>query len=153
MKRLVIGSYRELFSALRKRPLMYLPRADFTSVVAFVAGCDQGNAGTLLTGFREWLVTRVGCGDNLVWWGLVLRLTEPEGPKSARDMDADTDARAVETLLQCLDDFLALSEEHDGLRRIYAAHQAWLDARELHHCLASGAAACPAVDWPRPPTE
>ncbi|MFF4779379.1 hypothetical protein ACFY05_41850 [Microtetraspora fusca] len=94
---------------------MYLPRADFTSVVAFVEGCNHGNAGALLTGFREWLVTRVGCGNNLVWWSLVLRLTEPEGPKSARDMDPDTDARAVETLLQCLDDFLALRQEHDGL--------------------------------------
>lgn len=145
-----IEDYRELFAALRKRPLVYLPRADFADVVAFVEGCDHGNARSLLTGFREWLVTRAGCGDNLVWWSLVLRLTEPEGPKSPRDIDPGTDARAVETLLRCLDDFLTLRQEQDGLHRIYAAHQAWLDSRARGGCLAGGAAACPAVNWPRP---
>lgn len=143
---MVIGNYRELFALVRKRPLMYLLGADFASVVAFVEGCDHGNARSLLTGFQEWLVTRVGCGSNLVWWSLVLRLSEAEGEKSPREMDPETDARATETLFQCLDDFLALREEHDGLRRIYAAHQAWLDARDLNHCLASGAPACPVVD-------
>ena len=73
--------YQRLFAALRKRPLMYLPRADFPSIVAFVEGCNHGNAGRLLTGFQEWLVTRVGCGNQLVWRSLALRLTEPAGPK------------------------------------------------------------------------
>ncbi|WP_204060477.1 hypothetical protein [Microbispora corallina] len=139
-----------MFAAVRKRPLVFLPRADFAGIVSFVEGCDHGNARALLTGFREWLVTRVGCGNNLVWWSLVLRLTEPDGPKNACDLDPAADARAVGTLFDCLDDFLALRQEHDGLRRIYTAYQAWLDSRALNGCLESGAAECPKVEWPRP---
>ncbi|RKR91826.1 hypothetical protein BDK92_6247 [Micromonospora pisi] len=146
----MIGNYRELFAAVRKRPHMYMPRGDFASLVAFVEGCNHGNDFNLLTGLQKWLVTRVGCGNNVVWWHLVLRLTDPEGATSLGDMDPETDARAIETLFQCLDDFLALRQEHDGLSRIHAAHQAWLDARDLNHCLASGAQACPVVDWPKP---
>ncbi len=52
---------------------MYLPRDDYFTVVAFVEGCDQGNAQSLLLGFREWLVTRTdavttSCGGR--WFAI-----------------------------------------------------------------------------------
>jgi hypothetical protein len=150
MRAIVFEHYRELFASVRKRPLMYLPRADYASVVAFIMGCDEGTSRMLLTGFREWLVTRVGCGDHLVWWSLAARLTEPVGPKNIREMNPELDARTVETLFELLDEFLALRQEEDGLPRIYAAHEAWIEARRRDHCQESGASTCPAVHWPRP---
>jgi hypothetical protein len=65
-------------------------------------------------------------------------------------MEPDADGRAVQTLFQLLDDFLAPRQEHEGLRRIHSAYQAWNDVRRRDGCLASGAPACPTVDWPRP---
>jgi hypothetical protein len=125
-----INSYRQLFTNIRLRPGMWLVRDDFACVVAFVDGCNEANARTLLTGFREWLVTRAGRGDNLVWWSLVAHLTEPVGSKNTSTMDADLDARAVATLFELLDEFLELRDEHDGLRRIFAAYE---DCRRARH--------------------
>ena len=139
--------YRRLFENVRKRPGMYLIHGDFATVVAFVAGCDTSG---LLTGFREWLVTRVGCGDNLVWWALVVRLVAPPDGQHPGKLDAATDARAVAMLFACLDEFLRLRSEPGGLERIHAAHSAWIAARQRDGCRATEAARCPAVEWPRP---
>src|SRR5689334_6809152 len=59
------------------------------------------------SGFQPWLVTQAGCLDSHIWWILVAHLTEPVGPKKFRGMDADRDARAVETLFDLLDEFLS----------------------------------------------
>jgi hypothetical protein len=127
-----ITDYRKLFSLVARRPLMYLIRDDFPTVVAFVEGCDQGNAGGLLAGFREWLITRLGYGNNLTWWALVLLVAEP-GMDDSPHPDPQTpeaDARARQTLYALLDEFLALTAEHGGRRRIHAAHQTWLTAHD-----------------------
>ncbi|GAA5189481.1 hypothetical protein GCM10023322_42430 [Rugosimonospora acidiphila] len=146
----MLEQYRELFASIRKSPLLYLPRADYPSVVAFLEGCDQGNARTLLTGFREWLVTRIGCGNNLVWWSLAAHLTEPVGPKNFLELEPELDALAVDGLCQLLDEFLALRQEPDGLARIYAAYHEWTQARHREGCRASGKPTCPMVPWPQP---
>ncbi|WP_229075596.1 hypothetical protein [Actinoplanes sp. DH11] len=129
-------SYRDLFTLVRRRPRMYLIKDDFPGVVAYVQGCDQGNASALLSGFREWLVVRAGGGSNLWWPALILRLLDPDAPPLATELDAQTDARAVALLFECLDEFLELRDEYDGLRRIHAAYAAW-ERTGL-------------ADWPRP---
>ena len=53
---LTITNYRTLFTNIRKRPGMWLIRADFATVVA--------GARSLLTGFQPWLVTQAGCFDS-----------------------------------------------------------------------------------------
>ncbi len=143
-----VAAYRELFDLVAKRPRMYLMRDDFATVVAYIDGCDQGNARSLLTGFREWLVLQVGCGDNLVWSSLVLRLAGAEGHPPG-DLPPEIDAKAKQTLFDLVDEFLELADEHDGLRRIYAAHSQWRAARAEHGCQAVDKPACPRVDWPR----
>ena len=60
-------------------------------MVAFIEGCNQANAGSLPTGFREWLVTKAGCGNELVWWALTGHRTEPVGRKSVHDMTPEQD--------------------------------------------------------------
>jgi hypothetical protein len=145
-----VGSYRELFALVAARPRMYLMRDDFPTAVAYVEGCDQGNARSLLAGFREWLITRAGCGDNLVWWALVLKLALPESTDAPGNLTPENDTVAKRTLFRLLDEFLELRDEHDGLPRIYAAYQQWRTVRTDNGCTASGQPACPAVSWPRP---
>ncbi|MFC3500117.1 hypothetical protein ACFOOK_03935 [Micromonospora krabiensis] len=144
---ITITNYRELFANIRKRPRMWLIRDDFATVVAFVDGCNEANARSLLTGFQPWLVTQAGCLDNHVWWSIVAHLTEPAGARDVGDMDADLDARAVETLFDLLDEFLELRDERDGLNRIFAAHEQWRRLREQPGCNATETTS--AVQWPR----
>lgn len=146
---ITITNYRDLFANIRKRPRMWLIREDFATVVAFVDGCNEANARTLLTGFQPWLVTQAGCLDNHVWWSIVAHLTDPTGPKNVRDMAPDLDARTVETLFDLLDEFLELRDERDGLNRIFAAHEQWRRLREQNGCNATDATTCPTVRWPR----
>lgn len=64
---------------------------------------------TLLDGFRLWLAKRAGGGQNLTWPALILKLTaggEKHDP-SARHLDSNLRARAVATLFDSLDEFLA----------------------------------------------
>jgi hypothetical protein len=112
-----------------------------------VTGCDQANARGLLTGFQEWLATRAGYGESFVWWALVVHLTEPAGPKEIGDLDAELDARVVETLWDLLDEFLELRAEPDGLSRIYTAHHQWTRLRAEAGC---GPRNLPEIPWPRP---
>jgi hypothetical protein len=104
----------------------------------------------LLTGFREWLATQAGCYDNHVWWSVVAYLSEPVGMKPLRGMRPELDAQAVDTLFVLLDEFLLLRQEHDGLRRIYAAYEQWHQLRAQESCVAGGVSACPKVIAPRP---
>jgi hypothetical protein len=60
-------NYRELFADVRRRPGMFGMDGTFHNLTTFVRGCEAGNDWQLLTGFREWLVTRVDGGDNFVW--------------------------------------------------------------------------------------
>ncbi|MEV4494604.1 hypothetical protein AB0J84_02725 [Micromonospora arborensis] len=144
----MVTNYRDLFASVARRPRMYLLRDDFPTTVAYIEGCDQGNAHRLLSGFREWLLTQVGCGDNHVWWSLVLRLAVTTG-QAPDDLSPDNDAKAKETLFRLLDEFLELIDERDGLSRIYAAYDAWRAARTEHGCQATDEPSCPRVDWPR----
>jgi hypothetical protein len=126
---------------------MYLMRDDFPTVVAYVEGCDQGNARSLLVGFREWLIIQAGCGDNFVWWALVLKLGLPESADDPGNLTPEDDMVAKQTLFLLLDEFLEL---RDDLERVYAAYQQWRTARTDNGCATSGQPARPAVSWPRP---
>ncbi|MGZ6391123.1 MAG: hypothetical protein ACXWQZ_17935, partial [Ktedonobacterales bacterium] len=73
--------YRELFQQIRARPGMWGLDGSYGQFCAFLRGCDEGNARSLLTGFREWLVVRFKEShrpDNVDWSGLILWLAFPE---------------------------------------------------------------------------
>jgi hypothetical protein len=48
-----------------KRPGMYVGVADYDQVCAYLDGLHAATG--CLTGFGEWLIVRVGTGDNLMW--------------------------------------------------------------------------------------
>lgn len=80
------------------------------------------------------------------WWCLILRLLGHEGVNAGKP-DPEADEQAVAMLFPCLDEFLRLREEHDGLHRIFAAHASWTAARDRAGC---GATARPPVEYPMP---
>ena len=57
-----------------KRPGMYLPEETLCSYISFVSGCDTGLDGALLSGFREWLISREKIANNMVWWSFSSKL-------------------------------------------------------------------------------
>ncbi|MFG2167839.1 hypothetical protein [Micromonospora chersina] len=128
---------------------MWLIREDFASVVAFVGGCNQATAGTLLTALQPWLVRHAGCLDNHVWWSIVAHLTRTHRSQELPRHGAHLGARTVETLFDLLDEFLELRDERDSLNRIFAAHEQWRRLREQNGCSATDAPTCPTIPWPR----
>lgn len=62
---------REIVEGLKKRPRMFLSVVTFDTIVAYLSGYDLAVMGGLLLGFHEWLVVRVGRGENVVWDRLV----------------------------------------------------------------------------------
>ncbi|GLZ29396.1 hypothetical protein Lesp02_15860 [Lentzea sp. NBRC 105346] len=112
--------HRELLRSLRLRPGMYLGTSElpYERLVTYVLGLDQGSAA--LDGFREFLVLKVGTGDNLTWPGLVGLLGG----------SMDEDAR-VALLFDLLDEFLA-EVQSAGRLAIYREYFAWLRAQPWH---------------------
>lgn len=119
--------YRQLFSGIGKRPGLYGLDGSFREFVAFLSGVDAGNDWQLLTGFREWLIVRLGFGDNLVWSGLVLHLAFPGQQSGLRDLMADPENNriAVDRLFELLDEFLARRAEHGEVVRIFDEYLTW----------------------------
>ena len=110
--------HRALFAAVRQRPSLYGLDGSFGQFTAYLSGVDAGTDGEALIGFREWLVVRLGDGDNLTWSGLALQLAFPGGWPGLRDRLADPEqnAVAVSTLFELLDEFLAERAKPDGPR-------------------------------------
>jgi len=122
--------YRTLFERVHSRPGLFGLDGSYGQFSAYVDGVDTGNAGRLLTGFREWLVTRLGDGDNLVWRGLVLRLAFPDASSIRPEVlsDVELNRTAVDALFALLDEFLALTERGGALVQVYDDYLSWRKA-------------------------
>ncbi len=112
---------------------MYGLDGSYAQFCVFVDGVDYGNDGALLAGFREWLVTRAGKGDNLVWRSLVLHLAFPGDNRPCADPrdSPETNRVAVDLLFALLDEYLVLRAEHDGLVKIFDGYLGWLKTRRV----------------------
>ena len=124
-------SLPEVLANLRKRPGMYVSPATYDTAVAFVDGYDTATHGGLLVGFREWLVVKLGEGNNLVWSALVSDLMQCTTPMKELKSQDDHNA-AIEFLFATLDQFLDERDERDGMRRIYAAYERWLRRQDWY---------------------
>jgi len=124
-------SLPEVLANLRKRPGMYLSPATYDTAVAFVDGYDTATQGGLLVGFREWLVVKLGEGNNLVWSALVSDLMQcTTGMKEIKS--PDDHKAAIEFLFATLDQFLNERDEWGGMRRIYVAYERWLHRQDWY---------------------
>ncbi len=110
---------------VRRRPGMYFGRGElrYDKLVAFLEGLDIGAQNTVLDGFREYLILRLG-EESSVWWpGLALRLTVPHAAPHP-DTDAD-DQAAVAGLFDLLDEFLAEFPASRGRKRLFHEYFLW----------------------------
>lgn len=101
-------SPRALFAAIRARPGMYRIGDSYPMAVGVLTGYELGRPGTL-DGFAEWLAARLGIETSLDWPALVLQLAFPGQPTGFRgeSLTPDQGARAVDTLFELLEEFLA----------------------------------------------
>jgi hypothetical protein len=118
---------------VKKHPGMYVYKVEFDSVAAFIDGFNLATNGGLLVGFREWLIVKLGYGDNLAWPALALRLAFPEAESPASQLlHADNQKRAVAALFEFLEAFLQEREAPDGLRRLFLGYEAWLRRQDWY---------------------
>ncbi|MBT2413014.1 hypothetical protein J7I94_21045 [Streptomyces sp. ISL-12] len=106
-------SEREYFARVRQYPDLFVGRATFHMVVAFLTGYDQHAArhgGAGLDGLREWLFARRGKECDHAWPGVALHIALPHGWRHIHELPPEDDARAVEVLFRLLDEFLAERE-------------------------------------------
>lgn len=125
-----VRHYRDLLASVRQRPHMHGLDGSYATVTAFVLGCDAGSSGGMLTGFREWLIARLGNGNNLAWPALIRHLT-PAG--FTHPLTPEAGAEAVTTLFQLLEEFLEQREQPDSLFKIYTSYQSWLNTQSWYH--------------------
>ena len=92
---------------------MWLPDVRYSTLVAFITGCDVAAEGALLSGFNRWLSERyLGYEGSIVWYGLVARHIAPEHMESRTyfgDLDEAASRPLVDELFDRLAEFLALS--------------------------------------------
>ena len=99
----------------------------YDTMVAYVQGMDDGASGSLLIGFREFLLLKLGQQDSLVWSGLVLRLAF--GGERPRPLSEADDAAAIGSLFDLLDEFLAEIRGDHNLGRLFHEYVLWSQAQ------------------------
>ncbi|MGK8524602.1 hypothetical protein ACRS6B_25020 [Nocardia asteroides] len=123
--------YRELLRNVSARPGMYFAGSElgYDKLVAFITGVDIGSQGSMLAGFREFLILKLDGGDNLAWFGLVIRICVPA---AARPLGGDDEKAAVDGLFDLLDEFLAETADHHARTRIYHEYFRWLQRQSWY---------------------
>ncbi|GAA3001657.1 hypothetical protein [Actinokineospora diospyrosa] len=104
---------REYFAVVATHLGMFIGRSSYAGATAFLDGYDSAArrlGGTLLDGFREWLMARRGHECNHAWPGVVLHLALPEGWTNSADLPPEAETRAITVLFELLDEFLAERE-------------------------------------------
>ena len=115
------AGFGSMISHLCSRPGMYVGRADFSAVVAYIDGFNVARGGAPLLGFREWLVVKANTGNNLHWAGLVKLLVRlPE--KESEDTQDEFWIAAAGNLIA---DYLAYRNAN-GITKVYYKYARWL---------------------------
>lgn len=140
--------YRRLFADVRRRPDAYFLDGSFRDAVAFVTGCDAGNAQGLLIGFSEWLAIRLDCEADLPWPELVVMAARV--PVASADIkngvDESINARLVDTLFALLDEFLDEKRGAVGASMIITGYlnrcRAWPNGKTMSDVSEGGFSRC-----------
>lgn len=115
--------FRAQLRSLRRRPGMHLIAPSYDSTVAYIEGMDDGASGALLTGFREFLLLKLGHQDSRAWSGLALRLAlDDDRP---RPTSVHEEAVALDRLFDLLDEFLAEIRGDDAIQRLFHEYVLW----------------------------
>ena len=116
--------HSDLFAAIRARPGMYVSEETYPVISAFVQGYDQACEGGVLVGFREWIITSLGYGDNLHWAALVLHVAFPASspPRDELLQGPQQHRHAIDTLFRLIAEFEEVRSKHGGLNSVFLAY-------------------------------
>jgi len=128
-----MSNFRTVFESIRARTGMYIPNATYDACVAFVLGYDIASEGGVLIGFREWLIPRVGTGNNQSWSALVLHLAFPEADRRAPvRLSAELEKQAIDSLFRIIGEFDDQRRKPEGLRKVYLDYERWLRTQDWY---------------------
>jgi len=113
-------------SSFREHPEAHLPDPSLTAAIAYVLGYDAGVLGSLLVGFREWLVVRLDAPSELEWPALVECSIRRTTGKPSSEIGP---LHAIESFLTELDTFLEQRGRRQGLREVWLEYDAHLRDR------------------------
>jgi hypothetical protein len=122
---------RNAIENVMKYPGTFFSPVEYDVASAFLTGFDVATHGGLLVGFHEWLLPRVGGGDNQYWTELVLYLLFPGAPSPREHLARCKDQeQLVRSLFSLLEEFWLERDELHGLRGIYSRCHEWLQKQE-----------------------
>ena len=113
----------ELIANIARRPGMYVGEERYESFAGVILGMDLALRGRPLAGLREWLIVRLGSGNNLTWSAL---LKDASGARKDGD-DADGIRRANVVLQE----FFRVRARH-GLSWIRKTYRNWLERQDWY---------------------
>jgi hypothetical protein len=114
-----------LLHALERSGMFFQP-AEFDVAAAFLEGFDTAVNDGALIGFREWLIIKLGYGNNLGWPRLVLYLAFPDTKEPQRQLSTAEQKTAMIAMRDLLKEFAQDREAPNGLLRIYLRYYKWL---------------------------
>jgi excisionase family DNA binding protein len=123
-----VTDHREHLRRVRRRPDMFLAGGaplSFDKLVTYVEGIDVGSNRTMLDGFYEYCVLRLGRPDSRSWRSLVASLglgAAYSADQATKPLTAPQDSRLVAFLFEVLDEFLAETDRH-AIHREYLLWQ------------------------------
>jgi hypothetical protein len=123
--------FPELVRHMCQRPSMWVRSPDFSSVCAYISGFDQARDGGPLDGFREWLIVRLGGGNNLTWDGLVEMAIRPEADSNESPTE-DQEASRLKAMAELFDEFFRSRDEEDGIAKFHYEYARWLLSQEWY---------------------
>lgn len=103
--------FRALFRDVGIRRGMYGLDPRYSTLVAFVEGCDAATNAELLSGFRDWLGSKLlgQPKSNIAWWAIIAGVHVGEcleGSRHISDLPPELDEQLCADLLRFLDQFL-----------------------------------------------
>ena len=108
-----------------EHPEMFVERPNLDSIVAFLQGYDSALEGRVLLGFREYLIPKLGYGNNLAWFQLFQRLTAADHA----GCDSPSQQTPVSMLKTTLQNFWIARAGEDGLQRINHNYTHWVQSQ------------------------
>lgn len=101
--------------------------------LAFIAGFNVATGYSLLRGFEEWLVVRLGGGYNIHWYGLVRSLALGIGPwdEPAADLGHEDEEAAAIRIFEAVIDFLGTMDDPSARRGVLSSYERLLEADGL----------------------
>lgn len=72
----------------KSHTLMFVMNDDYENLTSFISGMDYASNGTLLSGFKDWLVLRYKIGSSFSWMHFINYLYEEKiGPVTGSKTD------------------------------------------------------------------